>query len=267
MPLVVSWTVTSSGQPSSAPSTSSCVTGSSLPTSGHRCSSRRSSTVGVSRSFASSRSGGGVDGHGVMVGTAHGLGSPGPATSWSTSSTMTTGSSRRCRGVGCAAERLRHRAVFIAVALEHRAAARAPSQRGQGPLAEPLGRRRRRRGGGRRGLRRRGPAGAAARRSVSTPTRSRWATAPRRPLRRRRGRPHRPLLRRRPRRCDHVRRRRGRRGPLGRPGRARRAAGRRRRSCPTASPCCRRRSFSLPASCEHPWRVADRASGTTGDST
>ena len=55
MPLVVSWTVTSSGNPSSAASTCSRVSGSSLPTSGQRCRLRRSATAGASRSLASSR--------------------------------------------------------------------------------------------------------------------------------------------------------------------------------------------------------------------
>ena len=161
------------------------------------------------------------------------------------------------------AERLRHRAVFVAVALERRAAARAPAQRGQGPVAGPLGRRRRRRR--RRPARRTTtrPAASCSRRSASTPC----------PV---------PLgggrhvgryadddvdLVARCYRVVHD-------GPIAFADgevaearwvdrrRARRAAGDRRRSCPTASPCCRWRSFSLPASCEHPWRVADRASGT-----
>ena len=54
MPLVVSCTVTSRGRSSIAASTCSCVIGRSLPTSGKRCSVRRSSTAPGRQPAASS---------------------------------------------------------------------------------------------------------------------------------------------------------------------------------------------------------------------
>ena len=116
MPLVVSCTVTSSGRPSSAPSTCSWVTGSSLPTSGHSCSVRRSSTVGVEEIVGFLAQRGRVDGHG-------GHGRHGPWTRDPGAGdelvdvvdehdrVVATVTRRRMR-----AERLRHRAVFIVVA-------------------------------------------------------------------------------------------------------------------------------------------------------
>ena len=134
MPLVVSCTVTSSGRPSSAPSTCSWVTGSSLPTSGHWCSVRRSSTVGgrggrsaSSRSARPCRRACGHGRHGPVSATGR---EPCAvrATSWSTSSTRTTGSSPRHppADAGRAAAppgRVRRRHV------DDRAAARPPPQR------------------------------------------------------------------------------------------------------------------------------------------
>ena len=175
MPLVVSWIVTSSGRPSSAPSTCSWVTGRSLPTSGHSCSVRRSSTVGVSRSFASSRKS--AMSRVMRLHGRHGsvTGSPGDELvdvvddDDRVVATVTRAAMR--------AERLRHRAVFVVVRSTDGRAARPPPQRRQGPVAGPVGHRRRRRRRRRRGLRRRraARAGRGDRRSATS---CRYRSAP-----------------------------------------------------------------------------------------
>ena len=102
MPLVVSWTVTSRGRPSSAPSTVSCVHGQLVAdlrplVQGPAQRDRGSEEV---VGFLTQR--GRVDGHAAMVGTGRGCRSRARVTSWSTSSTSTTGSSPPCPAAGCA---------------------------------------------------------------------------------------------------------------------------------------------------------------------
>ena len=126
----------------------------------------------------------------------------------------------------------RHRRV------RHRRPAAGPSpQRRQGHVARSVGHRRRRSRRRRRGRTTTRRAASSARSSVSTVTSScehlgggaTPTTTWRRSCR---------VLRDRARRAVPLRRRRGRRGALGDLRRARRRCWPRRRSCPTASPCC-----------------------------
>ena len=139
--------VTSSGRPSSAASTCSRVTGRSLPTSGQRCSVRRSSTVGVEQVA-------GLLAQRARCRRPWGHGRHGPCSARAPGRRRRAGRRRRrrrprrrhgaaladARRAAAPPRRVRRRRLE-----RRRPPARAPPQRGEGPLAGSVGHRRRRR--------------------------------------------------------------------------------------------------------------------------